>query len=180
MCGRSWSRLCSIKQQANISGDITHARRLSRAFWVDSNCSGRLVLLWITKSRSCTRSSFTKSDTANLTRSQPHNLLSITTLNKVRSRRYPVKSSLTRIAQTCFGSKAVLTDDPPLVPGSVFRGCCRMLDSRHDLPSDPTSTLSRQHHAGIEIVSSLAMAAVKGRLNASALYAHSAAPGPLC
>ena len=48
--------------------------------------NGRLVLLWITETRSRTRSPFTRSFTASLTRSQPRSLLSMATLSNVRSR----------------------------------------------------------------------------------------------
>jgi len=40
-----------------------------------------------------------------LTRSQPRNLLSMARVNKAKSRWFSANSSLTRIAQTCFGIK---------------------------------------------------------------------------
>jgi hypothetical protein len=43
--------------------------------------------------------------------------------------------------------RSFLTDDPPPVPGSAFRGCCGKLDSWHDMPSDPPSVPCHQHRA---------------------------------
>ena len=56
------------------------------------------------ETRSRTRSSFTRSETASLTRSQPRSLLSMATLNKARSRKLPASSSHALIARTCLGS----------------------------------------------------------------------------
>ena len=103
---------------------------------------------WITETRSRTRSSLTRSDTASLTRSQPRNLLSMATLNKAGSCRLLPSFKRVWIAQTCFGSKGRFWPMiRPLFQALRFGGSRRKLDSWHDLPSDPPSNPSHQHRA---------------------------------
>ena len=105
MCARSWKRLGNMYGRPIIPGAFSQSKIELRVFSVSSNCTGNLVLLWTTETRSRTQSEFTRSATLNRPRSQPRNLLSMATLKRVRSLKLPASSSLARIAQTCLGRR---------------------------------------------------------------------------
>ena len=72
---------------------------------VISNWTGRPVFFCTIMTRSRIEPLVEISSMRSRTKSQPRSLLSIATLNRARSRKYPASSSRARIAQTCFGNK---------------------------------------------------------------------------
>ena len=94
-----------MARHSSIPGVLNLFKTVSRVFSYSLNRTVRLTLLGITETRPRARTALTRSVTADLTSSQPRNLLSMATLKKAKSRRLPANSNRARVVQTCFGSK---------------------------------------------------------------------------